>query len=101
MEEAQSSLQIIMGASEASKSRVFFIDQMKGFEDELDTTVPKTVGLAARLLEIAAIILTTRANDPDSVLSEGPALEILRNVRDALQCSPESTLIGEGQYISS
>jgi len=63
--------------------------QMKDIENTLATITPRTALLAQELLGICVTILSH--DDQASVLGEGPILEIVKNVKDAIDWLPSET----------
>jgi hypothetical protein len=72
------------------------LERMREIENRLADVVPRTGRRAYELLGIALTVLAHRMEEPEDVLSDGPVLEIVRNVRkalewlDATQLGPES-----------
>lgn len=68
------------------------LERMNELECHLANWKPQTMLLARELLQMAVTILAYRGEDPnpESTLGNGPVLEIVRNVADALgDCDPE------------
>ncbi len=67
--------------------------QMKDIESTLATVTPRTALLARELLDICVTILS--CGDDASVLGEGPILEMVKNVKDAIDQLPHETKLTE------
>jgi hypothetical protein len=61
------------------------LDRMKDLEFHISRMEPRTTMLARELLGVAATILAFSKEDPESVLAQGPILEIILNVKNALE----------------
>lgn len=55
---------------------------------------PRTMRGARELLTVVVMMLSDRQIKPNSVLGEGPVIEMVRNVREALDYANADTLIG-------
>jgi hypothetical protein len=71
------------------------LKEMHTLEEEIASMQPKTIVGAEKMLEIALAILAHAEKDPDSALSEGPVLQIVRNVCQALEYGDGLRGIGE------
>lgn len=64
------------------------LDEMRETELHLANGVPRTITTACELLGICLEIMNQRNIDPESTMSEGPVIEILRNVLSSLDHLP-------------
>lgn len=61
------------------------LHRMKSIEGDIADMEPRTIMLARELLGVAATILAHATEDPRAALAEGPILEIIVNVKKALE----------------
>jgi len=72
------------------------LDEARQYFHSLAAYEPRTVRGATAMLSVALDVLVHRLLEPDLVLAEGPVIEIIRNVRNALQTvDPDTPLVIE------
>lgn len=72
------------------------LERMKKLEEILAEVKPRTVLLAQQMLGIAATILSH--DERDSVMAEGPILQIVRNVTKALDYCKADAKVGSARF---
>jgi hypothetical protein len=75
-----------------------FVERMQVIEAALSVMQPKTIRTATEMLNMVLMILAAREVSDYSTLGTGPVFELVRNVRDALNRTPDATVIGWQQH---
>ena len=70
------------------------LEELKAELQSLTGMEPKSVRGAFQMLNVVYSILEHKENDPESVLGSGPALGILRQIRDALETTEQDVSVG-------
>jgi hypothetical protein len=70
------------------------LQQMGSLEQHIAGFEPRTALLACELLRVCTTILARQKEDPECVMAQGPVLEIIRNVLEALRHLDGNTRIG-------
>ncbi len=68
--------------------------RMRELQSQLENVEPRTILLARELLRIALTILVHQREDAESPLSDGPVLDVVRNVLSSLDWLPGETRLG-------
>ncbi|HEU0040279.1 MAG TPA: hypothetical protein VFR76_13505 [Verrucomicrobiae bacterium] len=76
------------------------LHRMQTIESHISICEPRTVLLARELLRMCVTILAHGNEDPESVLAQGPVLEIVRNVITSLEAMHGDMPIGDAARAS-
>jgi hypothetical protein len=95
--QAQGDARECVGIREPMPSKgcatIDYYDRYRAIEHALTVFKPGTVRSARAMLDIVLTILAASEVDPDGALANGPVLDLVRNVRDALKGAPDETLL--------